>query len=184
VPDFGGKVVIKPVCGAGARDTGVFDDDTREEGLELLDKLGRQDEIGMIQPYIPWIDDHGETAVILFGGRFAYALKKKAFLPDSGVAPVKPGTEVAAGMFDEDLMTLHQASEAEVELGIKTVAWLSRRFGGVPLYARIDMVSQPGDEPVLMEVEAIEPSLYLELAGGLEVSGAEMFAAAVEAACG
>ena len=184
VPDFGGKVVIKPVCGAGARDTGVFDEDNRQEGLELLAKLGRQDEIGMIQPYIPWIDQHGETAVVLFGGRFAYALKKKPFLPESGVAPVKPGTGVAAGMFDEDLMTLHQASEAEVELGIRTAAWLARRFGGVPLYARIDMVSSPGSEPVLMEVEAIEPSLYLELTGDLEVSGAEMFAAAVEAACG
>jgi hypothetical protein len=88
---------------------------------------------------------------------------------------------VAEGMFDEDLMSLAEASEAEVELGAKTVAWLARRFGSMPLYARIDMVSSPEGEPVLMEVEATEPSLYLQLAENLEVSGAELFATAVEA---
>lgn len=181
-PEFGGRVVIKPVSGAGARDTGVFDEDNREAAEDLLRKLGRQDEIAMVQPYIPWIDERGETAAVFFGGRFAYALNKRAFLPRVGVAPVKPGTTVAAGMFEADLMTLADATESEVALGAKTVAWMARRFGTMPLYARIDMVSSPEGEPVLMEVEATEPSLYLELAEGLEVPGAELFAAAVEAA--
>lgn len=181
-PPFGGKVVIKPVCGAGARDTGVFSEENQDEGIALLEKLGEQGEIAMIQPYIPWIDERGETALLFFGGRFAYALKKKAFLPESGVAPVKPGTTVAAGMFDDDLMSLAEASGEEVDLGAQTVAWLARRFGGVPLYARIDMVTSPAGEPVLMEVEATEPSFYLHLTAGLEVPGGELFAAAVEAA--
>jgi glutathione synthase/RimK-type ligase-like ATP-grasp enzyme len=180
-PPFGGKVVIKPVLGAGARDTGIFDEENEAEGLALLEKLGAQDEIAMIQPYIPWIEERGETAVIFFGGHFAYALKKKAFLPESGVAPARPGTTVAEGMFDEDLMSLAEATEAEIDLGSKAVAWLARRFGSVPLYARIDMVSSPAGEPVLMEVEVTEPSLYLELAAGRDPSGAELFAAAVEA---
>ncbi|HMW44488.1 MAG TPA: hypothetical protein PLN08_09890 [Solirubrobacterales bacterium] len=183
-PPFGGKVVIKPVSGAGARDTGVFDEANEEGGLALLEKLARQDEIAMIQPYIPWIDERGETAVLFFGGRFAYALKKRAFLPESGVAPVRPGTTVAEGMFAEDLMSLADASEAEVELGAKVVAWLARRFGSVPLYARIDMVSSPQGEPVLMEVEVTEPSFYLGLTTGLETPGPELFAAAVEAGLG
>jgi hypothetical protein len=181
VPDFGGRVVIKPVSGAGGRDTGVFDEDNREEGLALIGKLGEQDEIAMIQPYIPWIDERGETAAIFFGGRFAYALKKKAFLPESGVAPLRPGTTVAEGMFDEDLMRPAEASEAEIELGASTVAWLARRFDSLPLYARIDMVSSAEGEPVLIEVEVTEPSLYLQLAAGLETPGAELFATAVEA---
>ncbi len=183
VPDFGGRVVIKPVRGAGARDTGVFDDDTRDGALALIGKLGSQGEIAMIQPYIPWIDDRGETAVLFFGGRFAYSLNKKPFLPESGVAPVKPGTTVAAGMFDDDLMSLAEATESEVELGAKAVAWMARRFGSMPLYARIDMVSSPEGEPILMEVEATEPSFYLGLAEELETPGSRLFADAVEAAC-
>lgn len=182
VPDFGGKVVIKPISGAGARDTGVFDDDNRDEAVALLDRLGEQDEIAMIQPYIPWIDERGETAVMFFGGRFAFALRKKAFLPESGVAPVKPGTTVAAAMFDEELVTLGEASESEIELGARTVAWLAQRFGSMPLYARIDMVSSAEGEPVLMEVEVTEPSLYLGQTTSLETPGAVLFADAVEAA--
>lgn len=181
VPELGGRVVIKPVTGAGARDTGVFDDESRDEAAALIARLGAQDEIAMIQPYIPWIDERGETAVVFFGGRFAYALRKKPFLPESGVAPVEPGTNVAAGMFDPDLVSPADASEAEVALGSEAVAWLARRFGAVPLYARVDMVSSPKGEPVLMEVEVTEPSLYLAQAAGLEVPGAELFAAAVEA---
>lgn len=183
-PPFGGRVVIKPVSGAGARDTGVFDDESRDEGLALLARLGEQDEIAMVQPFIPWIEDAGETAVLFFGGRFAYALRKRAFLPETGVAPVKPGTTVAAAMFDEDLMSLAEASTTEIELGAKTLAWLGQRFGGIPLYARIDMVSSPEGEPVLIEVEATEPSFYLGKAAELEVPGAVLFADAVEAALG
>ncbi|MBN8867880.1 MAG: hypothetical protein J0H98_10030 [Solirubrobacterales bacterium] len=182
VPEFGGRVVIKPVSGAGARDTGVFSDENRDEAMELLVRLGEQDEIAMIQPYIPWVEESGETAVIFFGGRFAYALRKRAFLPESGVAPVRPGTTVAAAMFEKDLVTLSEASEAEIQLGAETVGWLARRFGSMPLYARIDMVSSPEGEPVLMEVEATEPSLYLRQTTDLEKPGPELFADAVEAA--
>lgn len=184
VPDFGGKVVIKPVTGAGARDTGVFDDESRDQAIVLLEKLGAQGENAMIQPYIPWIDERGEKALVFFGGLHAYTLRKKAFLPESGVAPLREGTKVAEKMYDEDLVTLSEATDQEVELGEKTIAWLARRFGSIPLYARIDMVSSSAGEAILMEVEVTEPSLYLELADGLEVPGAEMFAAAVEAACG
>lgn len=181
VPDLGGKVVVKPVTGAGARDTGVFDDDSRDGALELLARLGDQDEIAMIQPYLDEIDQDGETAVLFFGGRYAYSLKKRAFLPESGVAETNPGTRVAAAMYADDLVVLAEESEAEIDLGCKTIAWLSHRFGRVPLYARIDMVNTRHSGPVLMEVELTEPSLYLSRAASLDVSGAELFADAVEA---
>lgn len=181
VPDFGGKVVIKPVTGAGARDTGTFSDESRDDALELLARLGHQEEVAMVQPYIDEIDDVGETAVLFFGGRFAYALRKRAFLPEVGVTQTKPGTKVAAAMYEKDLVTLTEASEAEIDLGLKTIAWLSNRFGRMPLYARVDMVSTRSGGPVLMEVELTEPSLYLEQTESLDVPGAELFADAVEA---
>ncbi len=156
VPDLGGRVVVKPVTGAGARDTGTFDDDSREDALELLTRLGDQDEIAMIQPYLDEIDDVGETAVLFFGGRYAYSLGKR-------------------------LVNLAEATEAEIDLGLQTIAWLSQRFGGMPLYARIDMVTTRLSGPVLMEVELTEPSLYLSRAASLDIPGAELFADAVQA---
>ncbi len=179
VPEFGGRVVIKPVTGAGARDTGVFSDDHRDEAMELLGRLGDRDQVAMVQPYIGSIDEVGETAVMFFGGSYAYALRKRAFLPESGVAETKPGTDVAAEMYAEDLVTITEPTDAEVDLGMKTLAWLTNRFGDMPLYARIDMVSTPGG-PVLMEVELTEPSLYLARAASLEAPGAERFADAVQ----
>ncbi|MGA7395837.1 MAG: hypothetical protein WBW62_00155 [Solirubrobacterales bacterium] len=180
VPDFGGKVVIKPVTGAGARDTGVFSDNSRAGAMELLGRLGDQGEVAMVQPYIEEINEVGETAVLFFGGRFAFALKKRAFLPEVGVPETKPGTKVAAAMFADDLVVLTEASDEEIDLGLKTIAWLTHRFGPMPLYARIDMVSTRNAGPVLMEVELTEPSLYLSKTTSLDVTGAELFADAVE----
>ena len=184
VPEFGGKVVIKPVTGAGARDTGVFSDDSREGAMELLTRLGDQDEVAMVQPYIDEIDETGETAVLFFGGRYAYALRKRAFLPEVGVPETKPGTKIAAAMYADDLVVATEATETEIDLGLKTIAWLSNRFGGMPLYARVDMVSTRSGSPVLMEVELTEPSLYLERAEGAGVTAGALFADAVQAELG
>jgi len=180
VPDFGGRVVIKPVTGAGARDTGVFSDDSRDDALALLSRLGDQDEVAMVQPYIEEIDEAGETALLFFGGRYAYALRKRPYLPEVGVAETKPGTKVAPAMIDESLVTLTEATDEEIDLGLKTIGWLTHRFGPMPLYARIDMVSTRNSGPVLMEVELTGPSLYLSQTTSLDVSGAELFADAVQ----
>ncbi len=177
VPEFHDEVVIKPVVGAGARDTGRFSPEARPDALALLDRFAERDEIAMVQPYLSEIERHGETAVMVFGGQFAYALKKRAFLPPDRVAPADE-SGIAAAMSDETLVQLGQADPSEVDLALKTVAWLAQRFECLPLFARIDtLLTAQG--PVLMEVEATEPSLYLGQAQGLERTGAELFADAV-----
>ncbi len=45
------------------------------------------------------------------------------------------------------------------------MAEISERFGA-PLYARVDMVPGPQREPVLLELEVIEPNLQLDLVPG------------------
>lgn len=183
VPELDGEVVIKPITGAGARDTGRFANDSAAAGLALLERFAARDEIAMLQPYLPEIEVNGETAVVLFGGRVAYTLRKRAFLPPGAVAPADE-TGVAEAMRDEDLVSLSQAAPAELELAEKTIAWIAARFGQMPLFARVDMVMTDSGQPVLMEVELIEPCLYLGKAASLETPGAEAFAAAVIAELG
>ncbi len=178
VPEITGEVVIKPVTGAGARDTGRFTPEAAPAALELLDRLGERDEIAMVQPYFDEIEVNGETAAVLFGGRFAYALNKRAFLGPDQVAPADE-TGVAAAMRDEDLVRVGEALPQEVELAEKTIAWIAAKFGRIPLFARVDMVRTGSGQPVLMEVELIEPCLYLGLSSDLATPGAEVFAAAV-----
>ena len=43
---------------------------------------------------------------------------------------------------------------------------LARRFGGPPLYVRVDMIRDEEGRPVVLEIEAVEPSLYLGEAPG------------------
>jgi hypothetical protein len=38
---------------------------------------------------------------------------------------------------------------------------VAERFGAMPLYARVDLVPGPEGHPVLIELEVVEPNLYL-----------------------
>ncbi|MEX0620657.1 MAG: hypothetical protein WD181_03675 [Solirubrobacterales bacterium] len=183
IPELDGEVVIKPVTGAGARDTGRFGNDSSAAALDLLEKLGERNEVAMVQPYLPEIEVNGETALVLFGGRVSYALRKRAFLPPDSVAPVDE-TGLAVAMREDDLVLLDEAQPVEKELAEKTVAWIAARFGQMPLFARVDVILTGSGEPVLMEVELIEPCLYFGQAAALETPGAEAFAAAVIAELG
>ena len=178
LPDLHGEFVVKPVVGGGARDTGRFSDDSLEEGGNLIQRIIDSDRIAMIQPYIDEIETHGETAVLAFNGRIAYALRKKAFLDPDEVAP-EGEDGIAEAMFDEELVQLTEAAPVELDLAAKTLTWLGGRFGAMPLFARIDMVQTRSGPPVLMEVELVEPSLYLSQTIALEKTGASAFADAI-----
>jgi len=56
------------------------------------------------------------------------------------------------------------------------MAEIADRFG-TPLYARVDLVTDPAGAPRLLELEAIEPELYLLTSAG----SSERLAAAVRA---
>jgi hypothetical protein len=183
VPEIEFEVVIKPVTGAGARDTGRFTPGAAEGAMELFKRLGSQDEVAMVQPYYAEIEQSGETAIVMLEGNPAYALRKRAFLPADAVAPPDE-TGVAEAMGDPDLVSLAEAQPQEIALAEKTMTWVGARFGRMPLQARVDMLRTRSGEPVLMEVELIEPCLYASLATGLAMPGAEAFAAAVIADLG
>lgn len=183
VPDFDDEVVVKPVIGGGGRRVGRFGPDSREALLDLLGEIWEAGGTAMVQPYLDGVETAGETAICLFGGEISHILRKRAFLPAEGRPPVTPDG-VAEAMYDPELVVSSEADRAEVHLAEKTVAWLTARFGRVPLYARIDMIPDGPVGPVLVEVELIEPHFYFEVdreAGG---TGAEAFAAAVAADLG
>jgi hypothetical protein len=174
-PDFEGEVVVKPNVSAGARDTGRFPAERHDEALALVESIRSSGRVALVQPYLPGVDAHGETAIVYIGGEVSHVLRKQPILRAAGVAPLGEDPDgPAAVMLDDDLVLAGEATEAELSLAAEVHERITERFG-IPLYARVDIVPGHGGEPVLIELEALDPCLYLEQAPG----AAARFAAAI-----
>ena len=166
-PRLNGEVVVKPTVSGGARDTGRFGPAAHREALALLDRLRRSGRTAMVQPYLSAVDQRGETAVVTFAGAVSHVLRKGAVLAPDEEAPLSDDRLGAAlAMYDPHLVGPGQASPGELELTAQVVRFLERRFGAAPLIARVDVLTRDDDTPVLLELEAIEPALYLGHAPG------------------
>jgi hypothetical protein len=122
---------------------------------ELLD-AGRA---VLVQPYVEGIDEAGETGMVFVGDRFSHAFRKGPILrPDSGFVE---------GLYREEEITPRTATSEELAaaeavldaVGVIAPGWTR----GDLLYARVDLVPGP-DGPMLMELELIEPELFLTMA--------------------
>lgn len=128
-----------------------------------------------MQPYLRSVDEHGETALVFIGGQLSHELHKRPVLAPDEVAPsTRDRLAVAKAMLDADLVVAQSAHEDERALARAIIAEISERFG-TPLYARVDLVRGDGGQPVLLELELIEPRLYFAQASG----ASERFVAAV-----
>ncbi len=166
-PPLRGDVVVKPTLSAGARDTGRFGPATHDLARQLVTRIHASGRTAMVQPYQAAVDVSGETAVVVINGEVSHVLHKRAVLRPDEVAPVRAdGLGAAEAMYDPDLVTAGAATAAQLALATEAVAAVTERWGEAPLYARVDMVEDDAGAPVLMELEAIEPNLYLEQAPG------------------
>ncbi len=157
------EVVIKPTISAGGRDTGRFGPGSAGTGIELIERIGAGGRTAMVQPFLDSVDSEGETAVVLIAGEVSHVLRKRAVLRADEVAPVRDDAIGAAEiMYDPELVLAGTAEEDELELAARVVDEVGRRFGATPLYARVDMLRDPAGAPLVLELEAVEPNLYLE----------------------
>jgi hypothetical protein len=175
--ELDGEVVVKPNVSAGGRDTGRFRPESHDEARTLIDWICTSGRVALVQPYLHGIDKQGETALVFLGGELSHVLHKRPVLRQDGVAPVTDHPlGVAAVMLDDDLVGPGTADAAQTDLAHAVHDEIAERFG-VPLYARVDLVPGPDGSPVLLELEAIEPALYLWTAPG----AVERLARAVQA---
>ncbi len=113
------------------------------------------------------MDEQGEAALVFFDGEQSHVLRKRAVLDADREAPLRDDEIGSAeAMWSHDLVAPGAAGEAERALGKAVLHHLEERFGGPPLYVRVDLLAGPDDAPVVLEVEAVEPALYLSTAGG------------------
>jgi glutathione synthase/RimK-type ligase-like ATP-grasp enzyme len=163
------EFVVKPSVGAGSMGAGRFPAGCRAPALnhaEALQALGRT---VLIQPYLADVDAAGETALIFLDGRFSHAACKSALL-----APDTSYLLEGDGLFLVETITPRQPTGAELALAERVYAELAATLDEPLLYARIDLLPSP-DGPRVLEVELIEPSLFLAHAEG----AADRLAAAI-----
>jgi len=167
-------VVVKPAVSASAFLTvrvrvGTHADEGVADALRGFDALPAGSEV-LVQPFAPSVAEIGETSLVYLGGRFSHAVTKRP----------------AAGDFrvQEELGGSSRAADAPAAL----VAWgegvldAAGALCDVPVaeitYARVDVLAEAA--PRLMELELVEPSLFLRHAP----DAAERFADAIVAALG
>lgn len=175
LPELNGEVVVKPNVSAGARDTGRFGPARHSEALELVERVRAAGRVAIVQGYLADVDRNGETALVFVAGKLSHVLHKRPVLRGEGEAPLDDGPlGAAAVMAEDDLVVAGRATDAQREFAAEVMAAVTDRFD-TPLYARVDIAADADGRPVLMELEAIEPCLYLTIARG----SAERFARAV-----
>ena len=154
-------LVIKPPISAGAHGTYRI-----KVGEPIPDDVAGQRM--MVQPFQPGISA-GEWSIILFGGKFSHAVLKTPVAGDFRVQPHLGGT-------DRSAVPPHGA----VELAQAALA----AAPAPALYARVDMIAGTNGALKIMELELIEPALFLHHAPDKGAAFASAVrAAAAAAAC-
>jgi glutathione synthase/RimK-type ligase-like ATP-grasp enzyme len=150
------ELVVKPPVSASATGTHRI-----RVGDEIpAEERGRR---MMIQPFLPSIATEGEYAVILFDGVYSHTVVKR---PKTGDFRVQPhlGGSTEPSEPPEGAVALAQAALAAAP--------------AEATYARVDIVRGGDSKLFVMELELIEPALFLDVAA----HGEEAFADAVIAA--
>lgn len=129
----------------------------------------------MVQPYLPAVDQAGETALVFFGGVFSHAIEKAALLNGPDAA--------ADDLYREQTISPRTATAAEHAVAGAALAVVP---GGADrlTYARVDLLPGPDDTPVVVELELCEPSVFLEYSPGAPERWAAVIAERATAATG
>lgn len=153
---FGAAIIVaKPQISGGSHETlKLYPGDTL---------IGGPTGPALLQPFLPAVGEEGEISLFYFGGDFSHAVAKVA----------KPGDFRVQPQFGAAIGAVEAPAEA---LGVAR-AVLDAAPGPLT-YARVDLLRGHDGGLQLMELEVIEPDLFLEHAP----DGGALFAAAVKAA--
>jgi hypothetical protein len=153
-------LVIKPDVGGNATDTFVLHNPVPGDLVDLLARTFQQRPF-LVQPFIDNIRTEGEHSLFFFGGEYSHTIQKTPKPGDFRVQE-EHGAEIRSVTPVQDLIETAQRVLALVE--------------PQPVYVRADFVRDNADNYLLMELEMIEPSLYLRTDSG----AAARFAAAFD----
>jgi hypothetical protein len=105
----------------------------------------------MIQPYLTSVDSFAETALIFIAGEFSHAIRKGPLLELDNAAQ-----EFHGGLFIKEEITVREATLMQRQVARQALSLAPPGW----LYARVDLVNDDNGNPVVLELEMVEPSLF------------------------
>lgn len=141
------EAVLKPVVSGAARHTYRV---SRPSAAELEATLAEclREEAMMLQPFQREIVERGETTLVVIDGRVTHAVRKVAKAGDFRVQDDHGGT-----------VHPHEPTAEEVAFAERAMAACEP----APLYGRVDMIRDNDGRLAVMELELVEPELWLRM---------------------
>jgi len=154
-------LVIKPQVGGGAWRQVLY-----KKGDPFPSKDELPPESAMIQAFLPSVLEEGEYSFLYFGGKFSHGLIKRPKKGDYRIQSLYGGTEETYEPSPKERASARAVLNA---------------LDFTPLYVRVDLLRGRDGKLKLIELEMIEPYLYLAHAEGegAENKGAQKLAEAL-----
>jgi len=153
------EAVVKPCVSGAARHTYRVTPATAGDLEHVIQQLLAVESL-ILQPFQQDIINVGEDTLMVFGGRYSHAVRKVAKVGDFRVQDDHGGT------------THHyQPTNEQIEMAERVVA----ACRPTPAYARVDLIRSNEGQLAVMELELIEPELWLRF----HPPAAETFADAI-----
>ncbi|MFI1956914.1 RimK family alpha-L-glutamate ligase [Streptomyces althioticus] len=147
------EFVVKPASGAGARFAARYTPGDHDTAVRHVRRMHADGFTAMVQPYVRAIDSGGERALQFFGGKLLHASRK--------------GPVLAPGTPYDQRKTAHPGltdwTATADELAVAEAALSAVPDAPELLYARVDLVDGDDGRPRVMELELVEPNLFLWL---------------------
>jgi len=138
IPGWKG-VVIKPAISAASLRTELVRRHESNKGETHLRSLVTNGD-ALVQLFLPSVEDYGERALVWVDGELTHSVRKSHRFDGD----------------DEAVSSAMPITPAERQLAAQAIDAVE----GELLYARIDVAPGPAGEPVVMELELIEPSMF------------------------
>jgi glutathione synthase/RimK-type ligase-like ATP-grasp enzyme len=151
--EYGDQIVIKPPVSASAYGTHLLAPNDPVPPDALAKAM-------LVQPFLRSVAGEGEYSIMLFDGNFSHSIVKRPKVGDYRVQPHLGGTELPC-----------EPPAGSIDLAHAALAAAPARAA----YARVDMVRDDNGELAIIELELIEPALWLQHAP----DGGDSFAAAL-----
>ncbi len=149
-----GRFIVKPAVGAGSRGASAYGPAQHAAAAEHVGRLHESGQIALVQPFVASVASDGEWPLVFLGGEFSHAASKRVTVPEASSIQE---------LFATETNTVHTATAEQVRVARTALDVVAERFGTLA-YSRVDLVRADDGSSQVLEIELVEPSLFLPYA--------------------